>query len=159
MTTNQKWRFVPVVFIGANMLIVAITVYFANADGGYIVEPSYDEKAQNFEQTIRRDAASRALEWKLDLSESAGVVQVDLRNSAGNVIDGVKLQAIAFHNAHAASRQTLQFAPTAEPGKFTAKLADFREGLWTFRVEASDAKGNQYTTTLERKLVRTGGGA
>jgi nitrogen fixation protein FixH len=146
------WPWVPALLlgtlIGVQLLVVSATI----DDPTFSSEQDYYRKAVDWDAHMARLRASRALGWSAHVSveqaASPGARTLSLRfeDAAGAPLSGAALEAVAFHNARAASPRALDWREVA-PGLYHAELAPARPGLWELRLSA--ARGaDRYEATL-----------
>lgn len=144
----SKGRIWPVIIcslIGGNMTICGITAYAAFKNGGAVIEPDYDRKAQNYEQTARQLQASQRLGWtaRIDPMDASGrrPIAVTLIDAAGKPIDDADVKVVLFHRAHAKDVQAMTLSPQTN-GRYE-NIADVRlGGAWEVRLTARS--GSRY---------------
>jgi nitrogen fixation protein FixH len=135
------WAFVPAGLLAVLLSIQAVMVALAVSDPSFAIEPSYYQKASNWDRHQREVGASQALGWRTSIRVISTAtedyqVMIELLDSAGHPISGALIEAAYFHNARSALRAHSAFEPTA-PGIFSANLPLRRPGLWVFEVQAS----------------------
>ena len=139
------WPALIVTFIGANMAVCATTVYYATTDRSFAVEPGYDRKARDWDQTAReRDQSSRlgwSAAWTLP-SSAGGPVVLTLKDRDGRTITDATVRVVAFHHARAAQAQELTIVADAD-GTLAARIRLDRAGVWEFRISA-DRAGSRF---------------
>lgn len=131
-----RWPAAVVGLIGGNMLLVAVTVYFAVSDPSAAVESDYYQKAVEWDDQARQRAESDRLGWTMTVTRRAGDrVEFALRDRDGGPVTGAVLGGLAFAEARASNRLAVA-ASEAEPGRYIASVEFNRGGLWRFDVEA-----------------------
>ncbi|HEX2839573.1 MAG TPA: FixH family protein [Phycisphaerales bacterium] len=162
------WPGLIFVFLGLNVAVVGVTIFFAQRYKAAVVDRSFDVTAQHWDEVKAQRDRQAVLGWTCEVSvtESGGSrsLQLHLRDAAGRPIVGARVQVACFHNAHAADTTTL--AMSESDGVYTAPMSKMLSGLWTFRVRATTPT-EEASFTLERDAdslasvpaVGTGGGA
>ncbi len=133
------WPGLIFVFLGLNVAVVGVTVFFAQRYKAAVVDRSFDVTAQHWDQVKAQRERQAALGWtcEVGVTEFRGsrALQLHLRDAAGRPIVGANVQVVCFHNAHAADTTTL--AMSESDGGYTAPIPAMLSGLWTFRVRAT----------------------
>ena len=147
------------VLLGFNGCMVATTLYLANSDRSFAVEPEYDRKALAWDQTAAQRARSRELNWGVELQVGGvGVLgrylALRLSDSKGGPVHGATVSMVAFHSARAAQRYSLDFKEQSE-GEYVASIPVERPGLWHFELLARSGT-DMFTGTLERSIPAAG---
>jgi nitrogen fixation protein FixH len=136
--------------LAINAAIVGLTLYLANSDRSFAVEPGYYQKALGWDQAAQERHRSAALGWQVSVDSGAvGVtgrrICIRLTDRDGNAIVDARIRLVAFASTRAGER----FAPEvsqAEPGVYTADLPADRAGLWEFRVTATGGQDSFFQT-------------
>lgn len=150
----KRFKLFPgIVFLllGVNATIVGITVYLANSDRSFAVEPDYYQKALRWDAQVQQREQTLALGWDVRLDPGAqGAagrhVQISIRDRDGRPVEGARVRVTAFPAARAADRFGAEFDPS-EPGVYRADMDLAQPGLWEFDVLATRG-GDQYTNRL-----------
>jgi nitrogen fixation protein FixH len=141
-TGKGWWAFVPVGLLTALLSIQGVMVAFAVSDPSFAIEPSYYQKASNWDRHQRELGASQALGWRANIRVGATQpggdreVIIELLDSAARPVRGVRLEAVYFHNARAALRAQRELKASAT-GTFSAALPLHRAGLWVFQLQGT----------------------
>jgi nitrogen fixation protein FixH len=136
MKASWRWPAAVIGLIGGNMLLVAVTVYFATSDPSAAVESNYYQKAVEWDRQARQRAESEKLGWTMTVTRRDGdQVEFALRDREGGPVTGAVLGGLAFAEARAGKRLPVA-ASEAEPGRYVASVGFTRGGLWRFDVEA-----------------------
>lgn len=135
-----RWALLPVGLLGAMFVGWGLMLSLALDDPGFGVEPDYYEKAVHFDELRALERESERLGWSVELEavpqgERARVV-LTLVDRAGAGIQGARVTAQAFHNAHSGDVRSLDFVALGD-GHYEAWLPHPRTGLWEYRVEAT----------------------
>lgn len=142
VVASSWWAFVPAGLLAALLSIQAVMVTLAVSDPSFAIEPSYYQKASNWDRHQRELGVSQALGWRasvhVESAPQAGErqVRIALLDSAGQPVTGARLEASYFHNARSALRAQSVFESIA-PGTFSATLPLRRPGLWVFELQGS----------------------
>lgn len=156
---RKSWLWPNLVYalIGMNLIVVAVTVYAANKDPSFAVEPDYDVKALEWNKTAAQIAANQKLGWTLDVERWPGPGQpgmsIRLKDSIGRPLEGAEVELTAFASVRASQRLGATLA-AAGPGVYTGPLTVSRAGVWEFRFTVRRGP-DTFTRTIEREL--TGG--
>jgi nitrogen fixation protein FixH len=147
------WPGLIFVLIGANMCVVAITVFLATSDKSVAVEPNYYAKGLQWEDRARDLEWSRKLGWKAGVEVNAGsprTVTLRLTDRDGAAVAGATISLVTFHNAR--SRDRLEFdLQETEPGVYAATAPMDRAGQWRFRVSAR-LGADHFVSEFDQKL-------
>ncbi|NUQ53371.1 MAG: FixH family protein [Phycisphaerales bacterium] len=144
---NYLWPWAIFALLGANMVIVAITVYASQVSRSP-VESDYYRKALHWDDSARQQSLNTSLGWKLvpslKKSDSGADLSLSLLDGKGEPIRTCKVSIEAFPFADPNHKlQTTIDAADAE--SLTAALAIDRPGLWrlSFVVDAGGARFTQ----------------
>lgn len=147
----------PVLLLGAGVVGWIIMVQAALADPSVAIEPNYYQQATHIDREKALLARSAELGWTATVesfdAESDGGARLSFRliDREGRGLEGLQVSAIAFPNARASDRQKLD--PTSgEPGRYSARLARARFGIWEIRLVAERGE-DVFHTTLRHELV------
>jgi nitrogen fixation protein FixH len=127
--------------LSINVTVVGITVYLANADRSFAVEPDYYQKALRWDATAREHAASKELGWRIEVDPGAvGAagrhVRITIRDRDGKPVDGARVRVTAFSALRAVDRHRADLEPL-EPGVYGADMGIVLGGRWEFEVRAT----------------------
>jgi nitrogen fixation protein FixH len=141
------------VTVGANLALILA----ARDPNAYVVEPDYYHKAVNWDSTMAQARASEALRWHVDVAlgdwAPAGTpLLVQLADSTGAPLTGVVLK-VEFINNLTPEKPVLAAPAELARGRYEARVALARPGLWELRLQARRA-GAYYTTDLRREVAR-----
>lgn len=144
---NYLWPWAIFVLLGANMVVVAITVYAAQRSRSP-VESDYYQKALHWDDSARQQGVNKALGWKLvpalkKVAAGAEVV-IGLLDGKGNPIRTCKIFIEAFPFTDPAHKLDASI-DAADADSLTTTLAIDRPGLWrlSFVVDAGGARFTQ----------------
>jgi len=147
------WPGFLLLLLAANVGVVAVTMNFANKDGGPVLTPAYDSRAIRYDDFREEQHRSDALGWSLaarlvPTGEHRTELRLTLTGTPGSSPStaGVPLSITLFHNAHPGERRTLRFTTDAN-GMISEELPDVSRGLHALFVESP--------ATRERPLFRT----
>src|SRR4051812_43988530 len=107
--------------IGLNVSVVSLTIYFAESDASFAVEPDYDQKALAWDESARQRAGSDALGWSATIevpAPGAGPTRtllLHLADRTGAPIEGATVEIETFTSLRASERHRLSLVP-AGPG-------------------------------------------
>lgn len=155
---RKSWLWPNAVYalIGMNLIVVAVTVYAANHDPSFAVEPDYDTKALEWNKTAAQIASNQKLGWTLAVdnwpaARSGQNLTIRLTDSVGRPLEGAAVELTAFASIRASTRLKATLAP-AGPGVYTGPLAIGRSGLWEFRFIVKRGP-DTYTRSLEQEIA------
>jgi nitrogen fixation protein FixH len=129
------WPGLIFVFLGANVCVVGITVYFANRADGGATEPDYYRKAINWDQSAAERDRSATLGWKATITTSLNAANLTITDREGAPVEGAKVQAEFFAVLDSGSRVTAEFQP-ASSGTYRYS-GILPPGTCEFRVRAT----------------------
>lgn len=163
MKPGAIWPVIIVGLLGMNASIVAITVYAANSDRGFAVEPDYYRKGLAWDESARQRDLNASLGWTLDASfrpaASALPARLEAKFADGSArpIRAAKIVVEAFHEAEPNRIARVELAAQGD-GTFAAPFPTPRSGLWTLRFIA-DAAAIRFTSAQQAEVDKSGGGA
>jgi nitrogen fixation protein FixH len=135
-----RWPLLIIGLVGLQLLMAAITVYFATNDRSFAVVPDAYSRALSWDEQSQARLASEALGWTYELRigepDTIGdrYLFVTLLDADGQPIEA-EVEGQAFHRARAQRR--LDFTcRQVTPGQFRAKLAMRRDGVWVVKLTA-----------------------
>jgi nitrogen fixation protein FixH len=138
--------------VNALMMTLAIgTMPGLDARNGY--DPS-----QRYNAEIAASRAQAARGWRQDasviLSDGAAVVALTLTDSEDRPVTGLEIAAELAHPATRGLDRASRMIEIA-PGRYTARVADVRPGLWTLGIVARpDAAGEPLWRGRTRLMVK-----
>lgn len=127
------------VLLGMNVLIVGVTVYAANMNGGAAIEPDYYRKALAHDEIRKQEREAAALGWtylmtfERDAESQATMLRAAIRESSGAPIVGASIRAEAFPSRRATARVRLLCRET-EPGIYTSPIDLNYSGQWNIEL-------------------------
>ncbi len=139
----KRWHVFPgIVFalLAVNAGIVFATIYLANSDDSFAVEPEYYQKAVRWDERAADRARAESLGWtaQVRLVDDGGHgVRVTIVDAASNAVPGVEAEVVAFPAARASERRRLELT-RLDDGAFVAPFSPTVGGVWEFEVRASD---------------------
>ncbi|MFO0833497.1 MAG: FixH family protein [Phycisphaerales bacterium] len=144
---NYLWPWAIFVLLGANMVVVAITVY-ASQRSRSPVESDYYQKALHWDDSARQQAVNTALGWKLTPSITKSATGADITIA---LIDGkgepirtckISIEAFPFADPNQKLDSTID---VSDAESLTTSMAIDRPGLWrlSFVVDAGGARFTQ----------------
>jgi len=144
------------VLLGLNFTVVAVTLWVAIGDPSFAVEPDYDIKAANWQQTVEARARATALGWTVRVIDPAvgGPLRVAVTDRNGEPLDDAIVEAVVFHHAFAGLRQEFPLVDVGSGMHVSLEPFD-RAGRW--HVRASVVRGgNRYLTTFDIDVPESG---
>lgn len=151
---GKRWPALIIGLLLSNAVFCAVTAYFATSDPSFAVEPDAYQKGLAWNEQVAARRASDALGWSIDLAigepDEIGrrAIQLTLADRDGAAIEGLAVEGTIFHQARAANRLPLTFAPT-EPGRYTVVAPLRRDGWWQFELNAQRGD-DRFITNLKR---------
>lgn len=137
-----RWPAIIFALIGVQLLMGAITIYFATNDSSFAVVPDAYAKAVAWDDSAAANRASQALGWSHELRigspDTVGdrYVFVTLKDAEGRPLEGAAVRGEAFHLARAADRRPLEFR-VVSPGLYRAAGELRRDGRWVVQLTAT----------------------
>ncbi|MFA6044720.1 MAG: FixH family protein [Phycisphaerales bacterium] len=149
MKPGIGWPVAIVSLLGMNMVIVGITVFYANTSKTSGVVPDYYTKAVHWEDTQRQQSVNRALGWSAAWEGTAadrlkpGSLVLTLKDGAGKAIRAASVQFEAFHEADDTKRASGVMSMRAE-GVYEAIVPLTKAGRWHVHAVV-DSLGTRFT--------------
>lgn len=141
---------IGMVLFFAVVLAVNITMITLGSKSfpGEDVKKSYFQ-GLNYNQTLRAQAAARALGWQVEsvVDRKAGFVRVTVRDKTGNPV-AAQMTGILKHPATTKFDRSLAFTALGD-GRYQADVKDLTPGTW--RLMLSARKGDQ-SVPIEQTL-------
>jgi nitrogen fixation protein FixH len=134
--------------LGFTVGVNFVMLFAASSDpNGTVVEPDYYRKAVEWDRTMARRSASVELGWiaRASLSETAGVLNVQLADSSGAHIADAEVTATLIHNREASTPLIVSLT-AAGNGAYAVDVPSLRSGLWEVRVVARRG-GDRFEST------------
>ncbi len=154
---NYLWPWAIFALLGANMVIVAITVY-ASQRSRSPVESDYYQKAMHWDDSARQQALNAALGWKLTptvrKSSSGADLSISLLDGQGQPIRTCKIAVEGFHLADP-TRKLDATIDASDAESLTTTLPIDRPGLWRLSFVV-DAGGSRFTQQQDIELSEHG---
>lgn len=133
--------------LGLNFVIVGITVFAANSDGGAVIEPNYYRRALHWDDQRVLEERGRVLGWSavvdLTAQDGATAIGVQLADRAGDPIGGATVRALAFRSAAAGRRHELILREVG-PGRYEGLVPARGGGAWHVELRI-EARGELFT--------------
>lgn len=139
-------------------LTVAVNLYvfrLASSDPSFSVEPSYYQKAVNWDDELAQRRHNAALGWVataelVDSGDGATAVRVRLTDSAGAPLGGADVQLEAFAISRASQVVSLQLPAASDTsgGVYAAPLPSGVPGRWELRLDVG--LGDERFTSVSR---------
>jgi len=152
----RLWPGMVFVLIGLNFCIVGFTVYAAGRHrSSHAIEPDYDRKALNWNETARQIAHNAELGWTIRVdSVDAGIITATLLDRRGEAIHGADIAVEGFHHARRGDVLHSTLAASSAGG-YRAELAVHAAGLWEFRFTVRHG-GEVFTSAITRIITERG---
>ena len=158
VSKKSYWAWVPVGLLVASTLGVGSLAVIAVRDPNFALEPNYYDKALHWDRAQEQAADNRRLAYRIELVPGIAVdasgnatLRVRVADASGRAANDATVRAIAFANAFAGERSTLELQRT-ESGLYSAPLVARHLGLWEFRVIVTQG-ADHVTSTLRGDLV------
>ena len=137
------------VLLGLNFTVVGVTIWVAVGDPSFAVEPDYDIKAANWQQTVDARAKARALGWTVEPVDTVVGAPLRLRvlGADGQPLKGASAEAVVFHHALAGLRREFPLVDLGDGRHVSVEPLD-RAGKWHVRVSVVDGT-NRYLTAFD----------
>ncbi|MCC6675834.1 MAG: FixH family protein [Phycisphaerales bacterium] len=155
---RKSWLWPNAVYalIGMNLIVVAVTIYAANRDPSFAVEPNYDTKALEWNKTAAQIEANQRLGWTLavenwPVARGGQNLTIRLTDSVGRPLEGATVELTAFASVRASTRLTATLIPSG-PGVYTGPLPIGRSGLWEFRFTVKRGP-ETFTRSIEQEIA------
>jgi nitrogen fixation protein FixH len=130
------------------------TVYFAMSDGGAQVVRDYSGESKSLKSKLAQKRQNESLGWAVDLrlnSIKKGGLRLRVEDKGGTPIRGLSGE-VTLRRPHLSDNiAKLTFEETDKPGEYRASYEFREEGLWDFRVEVGDERGD-YLKTFRREI-------
>lgn len=139
----KRWHVFPgIVFalLAVNAGIVFTTIYLANSDESFAVEPEYYQKAVQWDERAADRARAESLGWTARVGladDGAHGVRVTIVDAANSAVSGMEVDVVAFPAARASERQRLELT-RLDNGTFVAPFSPTLGGRWEFEVRATN---------------------
>ncbi|HMN96689.1 MAG TPA: FixH family protein [Phycisphaerales bacterium] len=150
------WPWPGMIFalLGSNAIVVAITIWFAHSDGGFVIEPGYDIKAARYQERMETDAARRALGWEVAIEPSAkgAPLRLRLRDRDGAELADATISIEAFHHADARRRIRVDAVDSGE-GLYIVAPGPDRSGRWRLALTIV-ARGERVELPMDVDIAR-----
>jgi len=160
---TYTWPAIIIGLLALNAVIALWLVVRAVNDPSFAAESNAYEKAVRWDEHLAQLKFNEQLGWRAAIRiERAGEMRhdlvIDLKDAAGDGLDGANLKVETFHHARAASVAQITLAPDpATPGVYRAAMNVTRPGLWQVKLAAS--KGGNLFTAEETVTVNSGDSA
>lgn len=153
---ENRWMLVPVLLLGASVVITTATVLSAVVGHPLGMEPFYDVKAASWDAEREQRAQNDRLRWVVTpelASEGAHRslrLRVEDKHAARIPAEHVSVECIPVLRGESRRVVVLAAAP-GETGVFEGSFDCGIGGQWEFRVTV-DAANGRYTDTFRRQL-------
>jgi len=158
-SSRSLWAWVPAVLLGSMLVGLGVLTYIAVDDPHFALEPNYYDKAVHWDQA--RAAARRSSETGFQLkvapllaADGVAPLELELRDRAGNAVQGAEVTVEAFPNAYANHVQRVTLREVT-PGRYRAELRGAVLGLWELRLTATSG-GARFEQVLRRDMDKRG---
>lgn len=137
-----RWPIIIIGLIGLQLLLGAITLYFATRDPSFALVPNAYARENDANQRAQAKQASDALGWtyELRIGEPDPIgdryVFVTLTDADGQPIESATLAGQAYHQARAKHILGLDFRAVS-PGLYRVQAPIRRDGLWVISLAAT----------------------
>lgn len=155
---GKSWLWPNLIYalIAMHLLVVGVTVYAANRDRSFAVEPDYDTKALEWNKTAAQIEANRKLGWTIAVDRwpvvgGEGAIRIRLTDRLGRPLEGARVELTAFASIRASDRRAATLT-AAEPGVYSGPLETRRSGLWEFRFTVHRGP-DVFTSTMEHEIA------
>ena len=162
MKKGAVWPYLIAGALALHVVVSLIVVFIATSDPSYAVEEDYYQKAIDWDLKRAQDRSNAALGWLFEFSvtppEQPGdqpLLEVRLRDAAGNPLTGAAVSVEAFHNSLSADILRAGLAARDEPGVYRATMPMQHNGRWELRFTAV-SNGHRLTHTETRHLFVEG---
>ena len=132
-------------FLQAILWTTAITL--TASDRSHAVVTDYEQQAHRWDELQRQRAASRRLGWTADVEweqtlpgEPAPFV-LQLKDRAGQPVNGATIQLELFHLAEASQRSSVRLTELGD-GRYRGTLESARPGRWQLEGIAKHPEGD-----------------
>lgn len=145
------------VLLGMNMIVVGITLWVAFGDPSFAVEPDYDIKAANWQETVEARTRAHALGWSVTpIGATVGSpLRLVVRDRDGAPLTDATAEAVTFHHAYAGLRREFPLVDVGD-GQHTSVEPFDRAGTW--HVRTSILRGEHRLLSTFDIVVREPGG-
>lgn len=155
---NANWRARawPIAIVAILLAGLASNVGFvvlASSDPAAAVEPDYYQKALAWDGEMAQQERNIALGWSahaalmLNAGGQPGRLELTVADRSGRPLSGATVTALVMHNARASAAQHVALHEDAA-GRYSAKLAADRPGVWEIRLSVE--RNAQHYTARER---------
>lgn len=141
MKKGWQWPVLVTLALGFTVGVNVVMLFASKSDpNGTVVEPDYYRKAVDWDRTMARQAASKALGWSAtltmgDVNLAAREVRVALRDSAGVPLRDAEVSVTLIHNREA-SEPVLATLHAVGDGTYAGNALAARSGQWEVRITA-----------------------
>lgn len=142
---KRFWISLVVGLLGLQLVIGGFAVSVATSDQAPAVLPDYHQSALDWDSTQRTRAAIDQLGWEItvepsDVVDAGGkrAVRLQVIDGSGSGVDGLKLDARAYH--HARGHHVLEFSfESLGEGQYQAVEPMGHAGLWRLQLSTQHA--------------------
>lgn len=139
----KRWVIAIVCLLGANVLASVVLAAVAN-NGDTQVIPGYYDKAVHYDDRIASAKHAADLGWRVHAEIRDGVMSIELRDAAGQLVPDARVSATGYARARASVPLTLELAAGAN-GRYRAAAP--ARGWCDFAVVATRG-----TDRVERRI-------
>lgn len=149
-----RWPLFLAGLLGLSLAGHGAMLYMALNDSNFRVEPDYYRQGLAWDEHKDQARTNRKLGWQangtLRAADDASSLVLVLRDADDQPLDGARVVARVFHNAHARQVVQVDLEPLGD-GRYGASLPLRRPGLHTVRAEVIRG-GDRFTCELKRDL-------
>ena len=155
-TTARSARFIPWLFVGGMMIVIAVNgalVYFAATTwSGIAVDRAY-ERGLAYNQALAAQAREEALGWTVDARLQGTAAEARLVVTAadrdGRALTDLQVETVLERPVGAADARRLSLPPIAR-GSYGAAVSSLEEGQWDAHISVRRAHDRLHLT---RRLI------
>lgn len=138
-----RWTGIIVGLLGIHMTLCLLAVYATSGDDSLAIEPSYHQRALDWDASRQALVNSEALGWKANFNidktpDAFGrrAIEITLTDDQGEPITGATATAVVFHHAHAANAADVSLVEAGEgTGVYMTTHTMPPAGLWELRLK------------------------
>lgn len=142
---KRFWIAFVIALLGLQLVIGGFAVSVATSEKGPVVLPDYHQSALDWDSTRRTRAALDRLGWQIvvepsDVVDGSGnrVVRLQVTDRSGRGVEGLVLDASAYHHARGGSALVFTFKPLGG-GWYQAIEPLKKAGLWRLQLSSLHA--------------------
>ena len=142
-TAQFMWTVFILGFFMIQAVIWTVAITLTSGDKSHAVVASYDERALNWDEEVKRRNESEKLGWNFNLLvdpngdiKKRHAVTLKLTDADANPVEGATLELKTFHRGQAGDPQNVSFEEIAA-GTYKSQIQIDKAGLWQFEALAS----------------------